>query len=492
MASEPNKRERETAQKLAAEVRRSMGGRRRTWRKVGTLLRYFDLHRLTPDVRVRLGKALDDAGLEVDPPLSEVLRSGTVRLTPRAVAVGVGGTTPGPGSQARPEQPTDDAITARFWSRPPVAPEGAPATRCAVRSGGPGDGRPGEVAWYDIDITTGSPKEVFRCLTAACPGLTLEMVEDLFQIDENPGVKEWGKIRKVTAIAARPWPQVAHKARGAVFPKTPSEWIQREGDEEDPDDARIQKDEAERRQLAFWLVELLANRDWLLSAWHVGQIEPPTGEYCEPKPMTMAMFVPALEPRWVNEDFDSAEDLGLLLLHQLALGYGDALRAALDELPASNSEQDDERDLDDMRHLIRYFRPQLIEHDRSGISPDRAWFETKSKAGKERAAQIHALISTSLSGLDATRAAIAERAGAIERKRTDRFQTLIAGAGGVVLVPTLVASIYGANTELPGEGNWSGFFILLALLVASAVLTILAVRRWDAKQRRSSSARTRG
>jgi Mg2+ and Co2+ transporter CorA len=44
---------------------------------------------------------------------------------------------------------------------------------------------------------------------------------------------------------------------------------------------------------------------------------------------------------------------------------------------------------------------------------------------------------------------------------------------GLVLVPTLVVGIFGANTELPGEGSWLGFVLMIALMLVLAGLSYL-------------------
>src|SRR4051794_39777086 len=67
------------AKSLAAEVR-AAEGRRRTWRKVTTLLDLFGVYRLTPAVRERIGVALRAAGLVAEPPIEIVERYQTIRL----------------------------------------------------------------------------------------------------------------------------------------------------------------------------------------------------------------------------------------------------------------------------------------------------------------------------------------------------------------------------------------------------------------------------
>ncbi len=48
---------------------------------------------------------------------------------------------------------------------------------------------------------------------------------------------------------------------------------------------------------------------------------------------------------------------------------------------------------------------------------------------------------------------------------------------GLVLVPTLVAGVFGANTAVPGGQAWWGFEVMLLLMVVSAVVVYAAIRR---------------
>ena len=63
---------------------------------------------------------------------------------------------------------------------------------------------------------------------------------------------------------------------------------------------------------------------------------------------------------------------------------------------------------------------------------------------------------------------------AAERDR-ERFHFLAAVLGSAVLIPTLVASIYGANVQLPGKDKWHGFTALLLFMFAFAALALFAI-----------------
>src|SRR4051794_12517195 len=77
--------DREIAEEIADAVRLAESeSKRRSWRKVTTLLAAFGLANLTDAARSRIGKALDEAGLVVDPSMAVVQRAGSVRLSSRS------------------------------------------------------------------------------------------------------------------------------------------------------------------------------------------------------------------------------------------------------------------------------------------------------------------------------------------------------------------------------------------------------------------------
>jgi Mg2+ and Co2+ transporter CorA len=74
-----------------------------------------------------------------------------------------------------------------------------------------------------------------------------------------------------------------------------------------------------------------------------------------------------------------------------------------------------------------------------------------------------------------------------EQEDRERFHFVAAVLASVILFPTLVASIYGANVKLPAEESWPGFIGLMLFIVASAIagpyLIAESVRRKWAPQR---------
>jgi hypothetical protein len=67
---------------------------------------------------------------------------------------------------------------------------------------------------------------------------------------------------------------------------------------------------------------------------------------------------------------------------------------------------------------------------------------------------------------------------AITQAERERFERVGATLASVILVPTLLASIYGANVKLPARNTWEGFVLLIVAIVALAMLGLFLIRRW--------------
>ena len=67
----------------------------------------------------------------------------------------------------------------------------------------------------------------------------------------------------------------------------------------------------------------------------------------------------------------------------------------------------------------------------------------------------------------------------VQQKSAERVQGYLGRVTGLVLVPTFVAGLFGANTALPGGGSWMGFEIMLVLMLISSVAVFFVLRRID-------------
>jgi hypothetical protein len=77
-----------------------------------------------------------------------------------------------------------------------------------------------------------------------------------------------------------------------------------------------------------------------------------------------------------------------------------------------------------------------------------------------------------------TRAAIVGHIQVQDQTERERFQFIVALLGSAILIPTLVAAIYGANVNVPGENSWTGFRALLLFILASFIVGVLAVNEF--------------
>jgi hypothetical protein len=64
-----------------------------------------------------------------------------------------------------------------------------------------------------------------------------------------------------------------------------------------------------------------------------------------------------------------------------------------------------------------------------------------------------------------------------EQAEREHFEFVAAIIASVILVPTLVATIYGANVKLPARDSWAGFAALVGCIIACVVLALLFVRK---------------
>ena len=476
----------EIAKRLADEVARAAAeGRRRSWRKVTTLLAMFGVYRFTPLVRDRLATALESAGLEVEPSLSSVDRGDTVRLS---IA-----------TEGRPDSSTagasvfsEDVMAVTRWN-----PEQHPA-----ESGRRDSTRQRGVVWIDISPSADA-EDVHRNLEPICGGgLTREMVEDLLDADPLPKrrvhrTESGGKVFSASAVAVE-----------AIEPA--------EGDGK----------ASKAGTLRFSTVELVAGNSWIVSCRHSGQYFRGNNNNGEEDPVSLNHLQRNVAELWVGQGFRTVGDLGTLIFQELAGTYQRALRTlyawleswelyfydklnetALETLNESRG-NDDKNDnkiehetLNELRGLVAEFRRRVQAFDpetRKGNTVP--WFDNVSQP--ELTESIGAMVDRSLADLQLladrirgsmdllTSQSVAKQLELSERsaRQSKRLQDLLALVTSVFLVPALVLAIFGANTELPGRNTWTGFALMMALTVLSAVLTYVGFR---ALTRADSTRRSR-
>lgn len=259
-------------------------------------------------------------------------------------------------------------------------------------------------------------------------------------------------------------------------------------------------------QLMIQPVELLAGESWLITCWHRQQVYEGSGQIEDRAPVGHQELFRSVAARWAGcsgraAQWSTAGDLGVLVLHELALSYAPAHRAvsgwleewelrlySLDELDRRQLE----RDRDDLQQLfasMALLREWINPLNRIGIKVDldKAWFY--GCQDHEQVKNLDERVDRALRNLGELADTLRSSFGVLQvrmleeqRERRDASQRRIEVAAAAFLVPTLIVGFYGANTKLPGEQQWSGFWEMLAVLLVlsvAAVCGVLFIQRRD-------------
>ena len=447
------RRDREAAARVAKDLEKATGVR--AWRGVNSLVGEFGIAELTPGARARAAAALHDAGIEVDPPLDEVQRGDSVRLS--AARAGVATATRV--TRVRPPSPSPrEAVQASVW------PPGGPP-----RTAGLGD-LPGQdgVWWLDVKNRGVDPDALWDELSPLLPGLTRASLDELFSTDEQPRVAVHGRDgpHAVTAVG--------------VFAAEASGGGGRTG------------------QLEVQGVTFVAGDGWLLSSWHERQVyrgSNPAPIFPGSRPLGYDAVFDHAAAHWEEEPRRTAADLGILLLRRLSATYTRAIRelyAWLDlwDTEFFASDRDIERHtLSNLRNFVTTFRAQLTAFQQPDVPSERAWLpSTTTRADAEavdanlgRAINELRNLSDRLRGaFDLLQQEIAEtqrQATAQAELRSTHFQDAATWFASIVLVPGLIATIFSANSEIYKKDEVLGAVVMGVLMLASAALSFWWLRR---------------
>jgi hypothetical protein len=304
--------------------------------------------------------------------------------------------------------------------------------------------------------------------------VTPKMIEDLLSADPYPKVDEWegGSIRSVS--------------------------VARVSAEEDAQVGESRKSVA--GSLVLQVLEFLVGAGWVVTCGHparryVGAHEQPE----EGVPQISTDLYDRIAARWVKEAARTSGDLATLVLHDVTCGYTDARRVLhawhesweLEFFNAIGSNRTHEVEtLVELRGLIGQFAKRVRALKLPRAAQSRSWFPEIHN--RERAISINTRIDRTLEDLDRLSEVVrtsfdlvqshtAEQQLHLARHLQQKLEVITA----VLLVPTLIAGIYGANTQLPGLNSWHGFEFMLALIVVAATLTWVLLRalRRRAEQR---------
>jgi hypothetical protein len=373
-----------------------------------------------------------------------------------------------------------------------------------------------EVVWFHItagqlpadDIQgalTAVVDEVSERLAAWNLGLERDMLLDLLSPDPQPKVDTYGDertgIRHVStmAVVARELPDTEDDLDGV--------------------------DE----QLTFQLVENLIGDGWIVSCWHParllsGATADRSGVALGSVPTLSLLqepFVQQVRRHWVvSEHMSTSGDLGMVFARELADAYAASQRMIERWVQRTEvqffdglSEEADVADgaapeIPHMLAMVGEFRRCLtaFEHARTSTA-DRSWFPRLSGDGEGDAnAAVKALlgiIEGAQKKLDVVFGAIRadvdllmlqgmgrqQRANESQEQARLDLQDKITRVTVLFLVPTLIAGIFGANTQLPGGGRWFGFDLMLILMVLSSLGIYLLIKTTRRPRRKAGEWR---
>jgi CorA-like Mg2+ transporter protein len=449
----------QTAATLARQVAASADGV--TWRKTTTLLDLFGAYRLTTEVRERVAMALDQAGLIAKPPIAEVQRFETVRLALDEDGDGVPDDQGGRSRTMSRLLPIDDVLEVTEW-RPGQSPEKKSLFQCTPTTDA--------VRWFHVDVIHSEPDMIFEALEPICPGLTLQMVTDLFTVDPRPYVHSYNDephLRMVSAFA-----------------------VTADESEEGASDADASKAGA----LVVQLVEMLAGDGWMITCWHRSKRYHGAEEIAEGPPLGRTDVLHGVERWWLQGGLSTAGDLATLVLHELVLTYPSTARVMLSWLEQweldfhRRYDQTERHTLIDVRSLLAELEERLRAIERPEADATDSWFTglssdkwplrveklvTRALADVD---MIHVTLRSSLDLLGVHSAAQQLRLAQDQAKSAERLQGALALVTSVLLVPTFIAGTFGANTQIPGQGKWWGFLLMVGLMVLGAVATWRLIR----------------
>jgi Mg2+ and Co2+ transporter CorA len=338
----------------------------------------------------------------------------------------------------------------------------------------------GGIAWFDVR-SNGDAAELFEFLGPRCDGLTLSMVSDLLEPDRRPQGERYGdgELRLASTFAVYPT-------------KTKNDL---EGDWSCP---------LPSADLIYQPVELLSNGDWLLTCWHPREKYRGYDRVGDPQsPRRHPEIARGVEKRWCAKNASTAADLGVLVMHELALTYAPAHRqlyAALEDwelkLYGLTGEQDETGEIDaDTPRALWSARARLLDWlgplNIPGLNEDldKAWLpatdhdEVKLVDKRvDKALDALKTLGVNLrSGFHSLQAQTAER----QRERNEVRQQRIERLATLFLIPTLIVGLAGANTWIPGQQRHWGFEALLVFMFVATAMGWI----WISKLRNAENLR---
>jgi uncharacterized membrane protein len=336
--------------------------------------------------------------------------------------------------------------------------------------------------WFELACGSDRAEPVLDVLAEYCPGLTMGMLDDLLTPDDQPAGHSYadGDIRLASSFSV-----VAQRPGDGAERGTP----------------------LGVGVLVFQPVELLAGGDWMITCWHPRRVFQGATKLEERPAGDSDAVHRAVEQRWRQSQRGGPGDLGVSVMHELALTYAPTHRALYSwlgdwELSLYVEDDVDNHDqLPELWGLMAVLRDWLNPLNKPGLrsDPDKAWLPVTSH---EAVIEVDDRVDKALSNLAKLSETLRQSFGLLhlveteeQRQHSEHMQRRLEIAAVVFLVPTLIVGFYGANTWVPGQGKHWGFWVMVAALVLLSVSALFAVlyfhRRSNEAVEAEASARER-
>jgi hypothetical protein len=338
-----------------------------------------------------------------------------------------------------------------------------------------GELRPGErpsddeLLWCDLDGEA-TVDAALAELGPLCASLDRAMLEELLTPDDLPEDRQWldGAVRLASACAL-------------AFERL----------DEGPDD------EIDDGVVIVQPVELLASRRWLITRWHRARRIADAGEDLPAEPiLRRSDCIGPVQRRWQSGDGRTAGDLGVLVMHQLALTYAPAereLSSVLEdwELRLYEGDRTPDQLAAQREALRRLWRLRAVLRDwiaplnRPGLSLDidKVWLPASDHAEAikvdDRMDRVLDNLTRLGENLRASFHLIHLEESERERDRREQIQRRVELIAAIFLVPTFIFGLYGSNTWLPGQGSVPGFAVMVAIVIGVTLGSVYLIQRWQ-------------
>jgi hypothetical protein len=321
--------------------------------------------------------------------------------------------------------------------------------------------------WFELACGAEVADDVLATIGGHCPGLTDQMLGELLTPDEQPEGKVFdGDIRLASSFSVEPWRPGRQVSRGT------------------PQGVGV---------LRFQPVELLAAESWLITCWHPRRIFQGSKKVDQLPPGEVDDLRAAVAARWKRRSGQLPGDLGISIMHELALTYASAhrtLNAWLEDWELSlyiDDDLDNHDQLPELWSLMAVLRDWLSPLNKAGLRADvgKAWLPASDH---EAVVEVDDRIDKSLEQLGRLSTTLRQSFGLLhlqqseaQRKRSERIQQRNELLAAGFLVPTLVVGFYGANTWVPGQGRHWGFWVMVVALAVLSVFVVVIL--WRSHQR---------